>query len=235
MDNTAPSADPVILFDLDGTLVDTLPDLAAAANAFLGENGKAPLSNEAVQAMVGDGLVALAGRVMVAGGLKPDNPAEVAMRALRFRQIYEDLGHGLATVYPGVTDTLQGLRNRGFRLAVCTNKTEAMAREILARFELDAHFATVGGSDSFGARKPDPAHLLGVLDRLNARTGDAIMVGDSGNDVKAAQRCRMRNIVVAYGYGLQGALTAGPDMVVNAFTDLPRVLDDMLTPAPDTA
>ena len=235
MDKTDPSTDPVIVFDLDGTLVDTLPDLAAAANAFLDENGKPPLSNEAVQAMVGDGLVALAGRVMVAGGLKPDNPAEVAMRALRFRQIYEDLGHSLAAVYPGVNETLQGLRERGFHLAVCTNKTEAMAREILARFELDTHFATVGGSDSFGARKPDPAHLLGVLDRLGARPADAVMIGDSGNDVKAAQRCRMRNIVVAYGYGLQGALAAGPDMVVTAFSDLPRVLDEMLTPEPGTA
>lgn len=226
---------PVILFDLDGTLVDTLPDLAGASNAFLAEHGVAPLSRERVQSMIGDGLLALAGKVMAAGGIKPEEPLEVAMHALRFRHLYEERHHADSVVYPDVRATLETLRDRGFRLTVCTNKVEAMAIDLLDQFGLGDLFLTVGGSDSFGARKPDPAHLRGVLDRLGATPAQAVMVGDTANDVRAAQGCRMRSIVVAYGYGLQGALASGPDMVVNGLADLPRVLQDMPAPGPGTA
>jgi len=235
MSDGNPGSGPVVVFDLDGTLIDTLPDLVAASNAFLAEHGVAPLPQERVQAMIGDGLLALAGKVMAAGGIRPKEPMAVAMHALRFRQLYEGLGHGHSTVYPDVHETLTLLKAERFRLALCTNKTETMARDMLDRFELGGLFATVGGSDSFRARKPDPAHVRGVLDRLGVGAAHAVMVGDSANDVRAAQGCRMRTIIVAYGYGLQGALAAGPDMVVSSFAELPRVLGEMLAPAPGAA
>ncbi|MGF1625975.1 MAG: HAD-IA family hydrolase [Alphaproteobacteria bacterium] len=232
MSDPIPHPGPAILFDLDGTLIDTLPDLVAASNAFLAEHDAAPLPQERVQAMIGDGLLALAAKVMAAGGIRPQEPIAVALQALRFRQIYEGLGHGLSTVYPHVRETLATLKADGYRLALCTNKTEAMAQEMLVRFDLADLFATVGGSDSFRARKPDPAHVRGVLDRLGVSAGRAVMVGDSANDVRAAQGAQVRSVIVAYGYGLQGALAAGPEMVVARFADLPPVLARMLAPAP---
>jgi phosphoglycolate phosphatase len=221
---------PVLLFDLDGTLIDTLPDLAAAANAFLAEHGARPLPRERVQAMVGDGLLALAAKVMAARDIRPGTQQEAGAKAVRFREIYEGLGHAGSRLYPEVRETLARLRDTGYRLAVCTNKTEAMATDILVRFRLSDLFATVGGSDSFRARKPDPAHLGGVLERLGATADRALMVGDSANDVRAAKGLRIPTIVVAYGYGLQGALAAGPDMVVSRFGELPRVIAGMLAP-----
>jgi phosphoglycolate phosphatase len=230
--------DPIpaaLLFDLDGTLIDTLPDLVAASNGFLAEHGAPPLARERVQAMIGDGLLALAAKVMAAGGIRPSTPIEAGMQALRFRQIYEELGHAGSRLYPDVRKTLAALKRAGYRLALCTNKSEAMATDMLGRFGLGGLFATVGGSDSFRARKPDPAHLRGVLDRLGADPAHAVMIGDSANDVRAAQGVRMRTVIVAYGYGLQGALAAGPDMVVSAFAELPPVIGRMLAPAPSTA
>lgn len=226
---------PALLFDLDGTLIDTLPDLLAAANAFLVEHGAKPLPRERVQAMIGDGLLALAAKVMAAGEIRPATAMEVAQEALRFRAIYEGIGHAGSRLYPDVRETLKALKAAGYRLALCTNKSEAMATAMLGHFRLDGLFATVGGSDSFRARKPDPAHLRGVLDRLGADPARAVMIGDSANDVRAAQGLRMPTVVVAYGYGLQGALAAGPDMVVSGFAELPGVLRGMLAPVPESA
>ncbi|MEZ5668362.1 MAG: HAD-IA family hydrolase [Alphaproteobacteria bacterium] len=223
-----PSSRGAILFDLDGTLVDTLPDLAGAANAFLAQHGRPRLAVERVQAMVGDGLLALAARVIAAGGIRPAGPEEAARHALRFRALYEARGHRGSALYPGVAETLARLAEAGFALAVCTNKTEAMAAQLLDQLGIGGRFATVGGSDSFGARKPDRAHVQGMLDRLGQPPARALMVGDSANDVRAASGAGVRCIVVAYGYGLQGALAAGPETVIKAFDELPALAAGLL-------
>lgn len=223
----APGGAPVLLCDLDGTLVDSLPDLAAAVGALLEQERRPGLTPEAVAAMVGDGVPKLIERALAAtGGVPP--AADLAALVARYMPIYEARMTELTRPYPGAIETLRALKAAGWRLAVCTNKPEAPSRAIVAELGFEGLFEAVSGGDSLPVKKPDPGHLLGLLEALGVAPGvapgAAVMLGDSRNDVRAARAAGLPAIAIAHGYGGTPARELGADRVIESFAELPAAL-----------
>jgi len=222
MHDTAREA-PVLLCDLDGTLVDSLPDLAAAIAELLDQEGRPGLTHEAVAAMVGDGVPKLIERALAATGGVPAKAALAALVA-RYMPIYEARLTRLTRPYPGAIETLRALKAAGWRLAVCTNKPEAPSRTIVAELGFEGLFEAVSGGDSLPVKKPDPGHLLGLIEELGAAPGATVMLGDSRNDVQAARAAGLPVIAIAHGYGGTPAQELGADRVIESFDELPAAL-----------
>lgn len=184
------------VFDLDGTLVDSAPDLHAAINRLMAARDLPGFALPDIVAMVGDGARALVERALIARGHAFDAAALDA-----FLADYTANAAVATRPYPGVVATLETLAARGWRLAVCTNKPEAAAREVLAALDLTRFFASVGGGDSYPTRKPDPAHLLGTLRDAGGDVAGAVMIGDHHNDIAAAEGAGIPAIFAAWGYG----------------------------------
>jgi phosphoglycolate phosphatase len=213
-----------LVFDLDGTLVDSLPDLMSALNRLMAARGFSPFADAEVARMVGDGAQALLDRAFAARAASSDAAAMAA-----FLADYTANSAVGSRLYPGVGATLAGLRERGWRLAVCTNKPEVPARHVLAALGVDHFFAAVGGGDSFPVRKPDPLHLIATLEAAGGRIPDALMAGDHANDVAAARGAGIECVFAAWGYGTP-AMAAGAAAIAESFDDL-AVLADRLLPA----
>ncbi len=211
-----------VLFDLDGTLIHSLPDLVAAVNRMLAGEGRGPLESEAVKAMVGDGADALVERAFAAAGGLPG--PDVAPFLDGFLADYEPRSAETTVPWPGVVETLAVLKNQGLALAVCTNKPSKATAEVLASLDLGRFFDVVVGADDAPALKPDPAHVLVILDRLGVTAAQAVMVGDSHNDVLAARRAGVRSVVLSFGYAHGPVAELGADAVIDHFGDLPEVL-----------
>ena len=218
-----PGSAQVLLCDLDGTLIDSAPDLAAAVGELLARQGRPPLTVEAIKTMIGDGVPKLIERAFAATGGAP--PAgELAALVSRYMPLYEARMTELTRPYPGAIETLRALKDAGWRLAVCTNKPEAPSRAIVAALGFDGLFEAVAGGDSFPVRKPDPGHLLGLLGRMGADPAVAVMLGDGQNDVLAAARAGLPAIVVAHGYGRVPVHELGAEVVIESFSELPGAL-----------
>lgn len=186
-----------IIFDLDGTLVDSVPDIHAAVSRCLRDEGAAPLSLEMVRSFVGDGVPALIDKVMAAQGEGP-NPARRAALIARFMGHYEAASTDLSTVYPGVKTALAALHAAGHPLGLCTNKPEAIARSVVEALGLSPYFQAIIGGDSLPERKPHPAPLLATLRGLGAR--EAIYVGDSEVDAETAEAAGIPLLLFTEGY-----------------------------------
>lgn len=212
------------MFDLDGTLVDSADDLRDALNGVLEESGRAAVSTDAIRQMVGDGVVALVERGFTWSGEPPAAPAMAAL-VRRFLELYEAGGHAHTRPYAGVASTLAELAARGCRLAVCTNKPIRLSRQVLDAIGLSPLFGAITGGDSFPVRKPHPGHLLGTLDLLGASPDQAVMIGDSGNDVAVARAAGIPAVAVSWGYSRVPAGELGADLLIEDFTDLLRLLD----------
>lgn len=188
------------LIDLDGTLLDTVADLAAATNAMLAELGRRQLSLEAVAAYVGKGAEVLVHRALT-DSLDGRAEAALAQRALAaFMRHYALCNGRQARLYPGVREGLRLLRERGLRLACVTNKPQAFAEPLLAATDLADDFELIVGGDLLARRKPDPAPMLHVCERFGLAPADALVIGDSVNDAAAARAAGMPVLVVSYGY-----------------------------------
>lgn len=209
------------LFDLDGTLVDSLPDLTASLNRVLAPAGIAPFEPSAVRPMVGDGVARLVERALAARGKSPDPRILDAFRSDYFAHVA-----GLSRPFPGVPEMLARLAAEGWKMAICTNKAEAAARKLLARLELLSRFAAVGGGDSFPVRKPDPAHLRATLRAAGGDPAHAVMVGDHANDMKAAAGAGIPAIFASWGYGPR-AMAGGSPIAVR-ISELPDLLEAAL-------
>lgn len=214
-----------LIFDLDGTLVDSAPDLHRALNAVLAEQGRAPVSLAGIRAMVGDGAAKLVERGFAETGA-PCPAAALPGLVDRFLVHYRAGGHMLTTAFPGVAATLAELRSRGCQLGICTNKPYMPTMEILAALGLTGLFGAVTGGDSLPVRKPHPGHLLGTLDLLHATADAAVMIGDSANDVAVARAAGVPAVVVSYGYTQVPPAELGGDVLIDAFADLIGWLDN---------
>lgn len=211
-----------ILFDLDGTLIDSVPDLQHAINGLLAEEGRRPLELFEVIAMVGDGAGALVERAFRATGPALDDPAPFVRRYL---ERYEGAIARLTRPYPGVPETLEGLRRRGHRLAVVTNKPHGATMDVLGKLELLAFFDAVVGAEDTLARKPDPAPVLAALGRLSVPPDRAVMVGDHHNDIACARSAGVPTVAVAWGYTRGRPEDLGADLLIRAFPELPHALE----------
>jgi phosphoglycolate phosphatase len=194
------------LLDLDGTLLDTAPDLAAAANAMLVDLALPALDERRVRGFIGKGLAHLVRRTLGAAlGAEPGEPA--FGRALEsFEHHYLVLNGSRAALYPEVREGLEALRARGVRLGCVTNKPARFTLPLLAHFDLARFFDVVVSGDSVGRRKPDPEPLLAACTQLGVAGNAAVMIGDSANDALAARAAGCRVLLVPYGYTEGGAV-----------------------------
>ncbi len=213
-----------VVFDLDGTLIDSAPDLRVAVNKVLAEHRRRPLGLIEVKMMVGDGAVKLVERAFATTGGEPA-VSDLPDLTARFLGFYEGHAAELTRPYAGVTETLSRLRADGRALGICTNKPEAATREVLHDLSLDGYFDAVLGGDSIdSARKPDPRMLQGVLDALGVGANDAVMVGDAANDAGAARALGVPVILVSYGYTRIPVDELGADLIISEFSQLPEAL-----------
>jgi phosphoglycolate phosphatase len=184
------------VFDLDGTLVDSAPDLHAALDRLMAVKRLPGFARAEVVGMIGDGVRVLLERAHAARGIALD---EAGLQ--HFMTDYEANAAVLTRAFDGIPELLGGLRDAGWRLAVCTNKPEGAARVLLSGLGLDGHFSALGGGDSFPMRKPDPGHLRATLAAAGAAPEDAVMIGDHRNDIDAARGAGVRAIFAGWGYG----------------------------------
>lgn len=206
----------LLIFDLDGTLIDSKLDLAVAVNAARAHMGLAPLENDRVYSYVGDGAPVLMRRA-----LGPDASDEEVQRSLEFfLSYYRDHKLVYTTLYPGVAETLDQLQDRGFKMAVLTNKPVGISQAILDGLGVGDRFFRVYGGGSFEQKKPDPAGVEKLLAEVGVGRDEALMVGDSGVDVRTARNAGIRCCGVTYGFQPETLVTEPPDMLIDRFEEL---------------
>ena len=220
--------DIAVVFDLDGTLVDSIGDIVGAANRLLAEEGRAPLSRDEGRAMVGEGAASLVERAFAATGPKP-TPEILAEFVDRYRAIYECHPLDETIIFPGVVETLTALADGGAILGVCTNKPHDISLVVLAELNLTGHFSAALGGDALAVRKPDPAHFTAVIEAMSAGSRCAIHVGDSPTDVAVARNAGVPVVVVSYGYSRVPPTDLDADALIDEFTALPNAIASIRT------
>ena len=215
--------DLAVVFDLDGTLVDSIGDIVGAANRLLAEEGRAPVSRDEGRAMVGEGAASLVERAFAATGPMP-TPETLTGLVERYRAIYERHPLDETTVFPGVAETLTALVDGGAILGVCTNKPHDISLIVLAELGLTDHFAAALGGDALAVRKPDPAHFTAVIDAMGAGARRAIHVGDSPTDVAVARNAGVPIVAVSFGYSRVPPADLGADALIDEFSALPGAI-----------
>ncbi|MBN2369487.1 MAG: HAD-IA family hydrolase [Vicinamibacteria bacterium] len=211
-----------IVFDLDGTLIDSLDDIADSANAMLArlDGSAAPLPRDLVRSFVGDGLRVLTARCLSAAGI--EHPIESATAILR--EIYGAHLLDRTRLYPGVAETLERLSDR--RLAILTNKPGDTSRAILDGLGVSSRFLRVVGGDDMPERKPHPQGLLDLLRSLDCPPEQAVMVGDSGVDVRTGRAAGTLTAGVTYGLAPQTFASDHPDILLDDIRQLPEALKE---------
>lgn len=212
------------VFDLDGTLVDTLDDLTASGNRLLARLGRPAVTPEVIRPMVGDGVPALVRRILAHAEVAVDEAAAIG----EFGRDYAANAANASRCFPGVPEMLSLLRARGWRLAVCTNKPEQAARTLLEALGLAPLLSAIGGGDSFATRKPDPGHLLGTIRAAGGVPEGSILVGDHANDVAAAHGTGIGCIFALWGYGTR-AMAEGCAASAETVGQVPGLAEKLLT------
>jgi phosphoglycolate phosphatase len=219
-----------ILFDLDGTLIDSVPDIATAVNLLLETEHLAPLTVEDVRGMIGNGIAKLVERAFEARGVLLEGDSHAAMTE-RMMEIYKDHLTDETALMEGAEHILCAYAKVGVRLAVVTNKPEAFSREILEHFGLGEVVSVVVGGDTGPARKPAPDMLLNAVTELGATVSQSLMVGDSPADIDAAKAAPMASVAVRGGYTRIAVEELGADVVIDSLTQLPGAIELLKEPA----
>jgi phosphoglycolate phosphatase len=208
-----------IVFDLDGTLIDTAPDLAEATNHVLSTLGLDRINEMEIRPFVGHGALAMIDGAVKAHGRK------LSERELHdlfevFLVYYTAHIADRSVPYPHIVAALDGLKEEGATLAVCTNKMEAQARAVLDVLKLNGYFSALTGRDSLGAYKPDPRHLTGTIAMAGGDPDKSIMIGDSETDIKTAKAAHVPVVAVSFGYSVDPVLSFGPDVIIDDYREL---------------
>ncbi|HJN04676.1 MAG TPA: HAD family hydrolase [Alphaproteobacteria bacterium] len=215
-----------VIFDLDGTLVDSAPDLAAATAFVMTGRGLAAPRTSEIRNFVGGGAHKMLERAFEdAGATITEKEFETAHA--EFLDYYAAHLVERTRPFPSAREALTVLRQRGEALGVCTNKYESYSVDILQALELDTCFGAVLGGDSLKVRKPDGGHILGVVERLGGDPARAVMVGDSAADVNAAHDAGVPVIAVSFGYTPVPASQLGADRVIDSFAELVAAVDSV--------
>jgi phosphoglycolate phosphatase len=212
-----------IVWDLDGTLVDSAPDLASALNTVLDQRGFFTLSVEQVRKMIGNGVPKLVERGFNAVGIRPDTAQLEELIAIFVRE-YKACATDNTRPYPGVVEVLQELHAMSIPMGVCTNKPETFTRQILQGLGLSGFFSSVIGGDSTNTRKPEPEPVLACLRGLVAEPASSLMIGDSVHDVHAAHAAGITIGVVPWGYRSAPVEELGADFVLHDLSGLARLI-----------
>ena len=204
----------LLIFDLDGTLIDSLPDLVDAANHMRDSFGLPQFNPEEVRRLVGQGARSLVERALP--GLAPEQVEKGLERFIAY-----NLAHiaDKTRLYPGVVETLQALEGAGYALCVLSNKNVALCREVLSRLGIERFFPSVCGADSLPFRKPSPEPVLALLRQYGVAAGECVLIGDSINDIAAGQGAGVVTVGCSYGYGELSELS-GADYQVDDFQSL---------------
>lgn len=209
-----------VFLDLDGTLLDTAPDLAAAANAALADLALAPLPAGKVRDFVGSGIAMLVRRCLAASLAREPEAALLEQAQARFAAHYERLNGSTSQPFPGAVEGIVAMRAQGLHLACVTNKAARFTRPLLAAAGLARYFDAVVTSDMVGARKPDPAVFLHACRELGVPPGEACTIGDSANDADGARAAGCRFLLVPYGYREGRELREIPcDRIIDSLLD----------------
>jgi phosphoglycolate phosphatase len=221
---------PIVVFDLDGTLVDTAPDLVATLNIVFARTGLPSVAYAQARNMVGGGA-----RKMIEQGLAAAGRHLVAPEVDRLvRDFIDHYAAHIADnsrIFPGLRAALGQLAQDGCHLAVCTNKLEWLARKLLDELELTQSFAAICGADTFGVQKPDPLFLTSTIGRAGAQADRAVMVGDSISDIAMAKTAGIPVIAVDYGYSETPVADLGADRVICDLAHLPTAVSGVMTGA----
>ncbi|MFL5239150.1 MAG: HAD-IA family hydrolase, partial [Rhizomicrobium sp.] len=220
---------PALLFDLDGTLVDTAPDLLAALNAVLDSEDRPRIDPQTLRHIVGHGARALIEQAMASTGA-PATPDHLSLLVDRFIDHYRNHLADNSLPFPDVVETLAGLRSQGARLAVLTNKPQELTVPILDALNLSQYFGVICGAGRYSFNKPDARVVAHVLEELGGSDEAAVMVGDSAVDVATARAARIPVILLSYGYTPEPPHKLGADAVVDAFSAVPQSASALLCP-----
>jgi phosphoglycolate phosphatase len=212
-----------IVFDLDGTLIDTAPDLIDTLNLILAREGLPSIPFETARRMIGGGSRGMLERALAEDG-RPVGKAEMERLYAAYIAHYAAHIADRSRPFPHLEATLDRLAAAGHRLAVCSNKLEWLSRLLLNKLDLTKHFATICGADTFGVMKPDPQILRQTIRRAGGELAAAVMIGDSGTDIGAARAANVPVIAVDFGYTEVPIATLRPDRIISSYGELPAAI-----------
>lgn len=220
------SPPPLLVFDLDGTLVDTAPDLIDTLNVVFAREGLPPVPHQSARKLIGGGI-----KAMIVRGLEAERRTVVADEVERMFD--EFLTHYSVHIadrsrpFPGLESTLDVLSERGHRFAVCTNKLERLSIQLLRALNLADHFAAICGQDTFAVLKPDPEMLHRTIAAAGGERENTIMIGDSLTDIRTARAAHVPVIAVTFGYSERPVAEYGPDRLIETFDRLPSAVSEI--------
>ena len=210
-----------VVFDLDGTLADTAADIREALVSALARENLPPIDVKSVRLMIGGGPRLLVERALHRLHVETDHDLVTRLTA-SFHREYLTQGNRHSKLFSGVEGTLRTLHTAGIRVGLCSNKPDDLCRMLVRSFSLDEYFDEILGSGENLPRKPDPAPLLRIIERLGVSPGDALYVGDSETDVITARNAGVPVMLVNYGYTVRAASQLGADAVIDSVADLVR-------------
>lgn len=216
-------AAPTMVFDLDGTLIDTAPDLVDTLNVVFAREGLPPVPFDTARNLIGGGA-----RTMIARGVEAEGrvfpPAKLEQLFVDFIAHYSEHIADRSQPFPGLIEALDTLESDGWRFAVCTNKLERLSLKLLVQLNLAKRFAAICGQDTFGVQKPDPEVLRRTIAAAGGNIQNTVMIGDSLTDIRTARAAGVPVIAVDFGYTERPVAEFGPDRIISRFAQLPAAV-----------